>query len=360
MISLFSTPYAHRTNISRHPSTDWMAKRFDENIVKQQEYAIASALSVFANHPLAQALKLIGANADMDIVDLYNYAWIRAPYVANSLHFMSSVFQGSLRRHQIYSSTDSLIFAESTYISPTVGLANWRELTPVKVLWMDANQVQMDLPDREGTPFAFTAVVVDIPMLVLMYRGFLQYRKTVMATLPEYGVYGEENFIAMHVLPNMLRSQVDITAISATIAMYYGEYEKTSRVNAPIYLPSYAGDFEKIAKYSLKELVGVKQEYRAAINQLPAFYGKTALDVLQLPDTLVTTQVEWALFLSRLRVIMFIIDVGGKQGRDANKAYIGDLQKKARNLKIAGIPRNKMSSDMYEYIEDTFDYIRTL
>lgn len=360
MFSLFSTPYAHRTNISRHPSTDWIAKRFDENIAKQQEYAIKSAHAVYANHPLVQALKLIGANADKDIVDLYNYVWIRAPYVATILKFSSPTNPGTFTAHQIYASTDSMVFSEATYISPTKGLANWRNLSPVKVMWIDADQVQTEIPSRDGKPYPFTAVVVDLPMLVLMYRGFINYRKEVMATLPEYGVYGEEHFIAMHVLPNMIRSQVNLSAISATIALYNGEYERTSRVDSPNYLPSYANDFEKIAKYSLKQLVDVKQEYRAAINQLPAFYGQTALDVLQLPDTLVTTQGEWALFASRLRVMMFIIDVGGKQGRDANKAFIGQLQKKSKELKITGIPRSKMSDEMYDYISETISYIQTL
>jgi len=360
MLALFSNTYQSRGQISQHPQLPWLRTRVQENIARQQEYYASAARAVFADHPLAQLLKLIGANARIDDFDVYDNSWVRAPYVSRNLGFTSEVNRGTFKKHRIYNSQSSMILTVPEYVSVYWGLEHWRQLEPVRALWIDRPYMDMSVPSQDGDFTDFASVVVDIPRLVLMYRGFLEHRKKVMAENINAMVIGEENFIGMYALPSMLKSQADITAVSATQALYYGDFEQKKRVATSIYLSSYALEFEKVAKYALERIDGAKMQYAHMLQHLPSFFAASGLSALVMPDMVPTTQVQWAVLVARLKTIMFLIDIGGKNGINTNRGYINEIKKRTRELTISRIPYDVMGEDIASYVQNSIDRIQRL
>lgn len=353
MLALFSNTYQSRGQISQHPQLEWLKVRIKENVSRQQEYYASAARAVFADHPLAQLLKLIGANARLDDFDVYDNSWVRAPYVSRNLGFTSEVNKGTFKKHRLYDSDSSMILAVPEYISVFSGLENWRDLEPVRTLWIDRPYLDMAVPSSTGDITDFSAAVVDIPRLVLMYRGFLNYRKKIMAENINAMVLGEESFVAMYALPAMLKSQADISAVSATQAYYYDRYAPTIRVQTPIYLPSYSDTFQKVAKYALERIDGAKMQYSHMLQHLPSIYKSSALSSLVMPDMVPTTQVQWSVLVARLKTIMFLLDIGGKNGINTNRGYINEIQKKTRQISLSGIPYNVMGDELANFVDNS-------
>lgn len=361
MFTLFSNQYRSRGLISKHPTTDWMIARVAQNIELQKNYYASAGRSVFANHPIAQALKLIGANAKVDEFTLYDQAWTRSIMVGRSLGFTSEVNKGSALAHPLYKSDACSWVSYPEYISPYTAANDWKELEPVKVLWIDSNKMSTDVPSLNGDPVMFSTVTIDLPRLTIMYRGWLNDRRKIMASNMDAIAYGEENFVAMYVLPGMLRSQAAVSAVSATIALHNGTYEDTKRVNSSIYLPSYSDEFKKIAEYSLRNIKNSsKMQYIHVLQNLPQVTSMSAYDAMQLPDMIPTIQSEWALMVARLRIIMFLTEIGGSNGRRANQGYINELKRKAKALANTGIPYNVLSDELAIYVESCIRTINKL
>lgn len=263
--------------------------------------------------------------------------------------------------HSLYKSDACLWIHNAEYISPSYAVNNWQLLEPVKVLWSNSPYMSMDVPSQNGTFNMYSVVTVDLPMLTLMYRGWLDDRKDVMRNNIDAAAFGEENFIAMYVLPAMVRSQANITAVSALIALHKGEYEATTRVDSKIFLPSFSVDFKKVAEYAIKEVKDTKKQYVHILQALPSMQeGVSVLDSLILPDVLPTIQLEWALFVTRLPVIMFLLDIGGSNGRRANQGLINELKRNTKELASTGIPYNVMTDTVANYVDYCVRYIAKL
>lgn len=353
MLQLFSNSYTRRGQISHAPTLASVRSRVAMSVEQIKAWSAKNALAVFADHPLAQALKLISVTAHADAQSIYEKAYARSPYIAKSLKFTSEVNQGTTLqgRHDLYKGCDNLVISISDYVSPTQALLDWQTLEPVKCLWVETNSLNMNSAQTPGFFQPFTVLSVDLPLLAVMFLGFLKYRSRVMENVTESLVLGEENFIAMYVMPAILRSQVDISAFSTTEAIFRGTYKHNFRAQYPIYVPTYDQDFVKVASYALARITDTRMQYVHMLQHLPAIFKEDAGQALQLPDVAPTSQVGWALLVSRMKAIDFLLDVGGGDGRRANMGYIGELQKKVRQIRSVGVPYNAMSDAQANYVD---------
>lgn len=354
MLPIFTDSYKARGAITTHPSSPRYAELIKLNVNRQIEYYQSNVRAVRNDHPLVQALKHLPSYTE-NPVDLFNTAYGRFPYLSKNFKFTTEYNKGSFKAHQVYSTKDSMIYSMSDYIRPYQAVSDWKSLTPLKCLWLDSSFVDMSVPNNLlNDEDKFSSVSIDLPLLSLMYKGFKE--SMVNSEL----VLGEDQFIATYVLPSILPTQVDISCVSATMAVFEGTYSTQSRVNTSIYLPSYSSEFHKIALHALNRIEGSKMQYIHMLQSIPCVYQASALDALVLPDFAPTTQVEWAMLATRLKVIDFLLEVGGKPGRDANKGFIQTLKPYCRDVRMARIPYTEMSDTMASYIDDTLTKIINL
>lgn len=360
MLSLFTHRHFPRGQISLVPKTPWYIQRIQENVKRQQDYAASIAKGVYANHPLVQAIKHAG-DYQLGPVELQELADSRYSYIAKALKFTTEFNRGTFDALKIYPSRDSMIYASSEYVRPFGAVANWMDLKPVKCLWSDAPFVDMSIPDnRLPVKDHFTSVSVDIPLMALMYKGFKESRRARELSGELSSVLGEEHFVAMHVLPSILNSQVDVTCMSAMIAVFEGRYEDSHRVSTHMYLPSYAADYRYLCTKILERITDTRMQYVHILQHIPGIYQTNALEYLQLPDFAETTQVNWAMMVARLKVINFLLEVGGATGRKANNGFIQQLKSYMRRIESAGIPYASMSPELGEYVKSSLIYIKKL
>lgn len=349
MLSLFTEGYQPRSSVSKSPKDNYLRTNAQLSVQRVIDYWTANIHDVHSNHPLVQAIKHLGA-WDQNPVELYEIADGRAPYVAKNFKFTTDFNRGSFKALSIYSTANSMIYASSDYIRPYVAVDSWKSLRPLDCLWLDSDIMDMSIPSNEKkSDQLLSAVKVDLPMLSLMYKGFKHY----LARTSDAARYGAEEFVATYVLPSLIKTQADITAVSGLISIYEGTYEKNSRVDLNYFVPSYGNEFADVAKYTLNRITDTRMPYLQILQNIPVIYEENAQRALILPNYAPTTQVDWAMFATRLRVINFLLDVGGKAGQKANQGFINQLKGYVRDIRSSGIPFNAMTDDMAALYENS-------
>lgn len=347
MLDIFTNTYQAKALVSNAPGLENFKNKVKQNVTRMQEYYASNVRSVPSDYPLVQALKHAGVYT-YDAVDLQNNAIVRSPYISKNFGFTTEFNPGSFIKHKVYPFTDNMIYTSTNYVRPYAAVSNWRNLRPLKVLWVDQDHVDMSVPNaKQEIQTGLGAVHLDIPLMALMYKGFKED--------PSFSqlVLGEDQFVATFVLPSILESQVDLTMISALIAVHEGDYRYMSRVNSNYYLPSYSGEYERIARFVLERISDTRMQYKDMLQNIPCVYRQNALEALTLPDFISTTQVDWAMLTTRLRVINFLLDVGGASGRRANQGFITKLKVFARLVRASRVPYISMSDSMASFFDSS-------
>lgn len=349
MLSLFTEGYQPRSSVAKAPKDQYLRNNVKLSVQRVINYWTANIHSVRSDHPLVQAIKHL-SSWQQTPVDLYEVAGGRAPYLAKNFKFTTDYNRGSFTAMGIYGTQNRMIYSASDYIRPFVAVDNWKSLHPVECLWKDSDVLDLSIPSNtKGEDQLYSSVKVDLPMLALMYKGF----KHELAQTMDSASYGPEEFVATHVLPSMIESQADITAVSALISIYEGTYQKNNRVDLNYFVPSYGNEFEDVAKFVLNRISDTRMPYLQVLQNIPVIYGDNAQTALILPNFAPTTQVDWAMFSTRLRIVNFLLDVGGSQGRKANQGFINQLKKYVRDVRSSGIPFNSMTDDMAGFYENS-------
>lgn len=360
MLAVFTTQSTPRGQISLPPTLAWWRQQIQSNVTRLQEYLAGTAQAVQGNHPLVQAIEHLGS-PNLETTELYNLADSRYSYVSKNLKFTTEFNRGTFLGHRIYPVDNNMIYGDSDYISPFQAVRNWRTQEPVTCMWSGKAYVDMSIPRAtDPVTLGFCSTRVDMPLLSVMYKGFKESQGAFRRDYGQGPVLGSNHFVAMHVLPNILKTQVDLSCVSALMALYYGNYQVHDRVDTNIYLPSYSDGFQRVGKQILERLSDSRMQYMHMLQHIPSVFSSSGLEALKLPDFAETTQVDWAMLCTRLPVIIFLLDIGGANGRRANHGFIQQLKAYVRDVKSSRIPYTLMSQEMASLVENSISRISRL
>lgn len=360
MLTLFTNTYRVRGQIYTYPSLFRYRQNIQNVVSDIQHYVRTIANATSNDHPFVQSLKHC-AGYQNNVFDVYNQTYARYPYIAKALNFATEYNRGSFKGHKVYPFSDNMVLCFSEYVSPQDTLEKWSTASPVKCFWTDTPYVDMRIPSPMYPPRdGLACSLLDLPTLAVMYKGFKLSRSLDKNQEDEVFVLGEEHFMRMHVLPNMLPSQVDASIISAFIAVHEGRYESQQRVDAPQFFASYSKDFLDIAKTTLERVSDTRMQYVHILQHIPSVYNIDGYETLKLVDYSPTLQLEWAMFASRAKVIQFLLNVGGKTGQRANQGTINEMKTYVRRLRQSTVPFDSMSTTVADLVENTMSRIERL
>jgi uncharacterized protein YifN (PemK superfamily) len=193
-------------------------------------------------------------------------------------------------------------------------------------------------------------------MLMVMYRSFLftQSKKLSQSQL------GVEHFVHMYVLPGMLKSHLDIVTLNRLKNMFYGAPMSEGLKKHPFLVVDYADKVDRVNKEIIEHLDNTSRLYSQYLKCIPSFFEEDMQSALLMPDVAKTRQVWWALLLTRLGTMKFLIDLGGERGVDNNMSYIGRLQIDIKQLGRENVLDSVLPIDMEYDIEEVFQEIASI
>lgn len=335
----------------RKPFTDTLKmviSYYRENVIYLPSTNILA--SILFNIPLAFYLD------DRKYVELINS---RIPSLCQSLNLTSSFNYGKIFNKEFYSESEILLLDTTDFDIRKVK-DDWENIVSVNPLlhpWGNMSftlPIGGDLDSGEG----ISVIAINIALLATQFRLFLKekmlHNDPINSTVPI--------FIAQYVLPNMMAHQTDIAIFNIIYNNYYGLENSKSLIYQPYSLPvhNYMNKVNVFSEKVIKWLDNRGIFYTQLLQSIPAVFKDNMEQVMRMPDVANTRQVWWALVVARLRVLVFIINLGGIESIRYNKSFLSEYQKDLAYLESEHIYNRMFTTDIVKKIQDDINYVRNV
>lgn len=351
---IFTLPQFHFSEF------DYLQRTYLRELANVVDFYNTRIYAVKTNHFLSNILYQLDVPLQYDLDRYVELANARAAYIAKSVQMTSEINRGKIFQGVFYGpGCDELIIYDDEYFNPYQAERHWEQLTPVKVLLHPKSDLGLVLPNGKytATGEGLAVISVNVAMLALQYRCFLMKQQTKI----QHGndILGISHFIHMYVLPSMLYSQLDITLLNRLMNLYYGKPMGKALVKHSFTVTNYAHRMDTLLERVLESLTNRVPRFELVLNQMPTVVAATMREALQLPDLAPTRQLQWALVLSRLNVMAFLIDLAGEQSSAQNRAAINQIQRILVRMASENVFNAVLPDDMQYETTQLIDRIMT-
>ena len=350
MYSLFSSPprpLAGQIVTPRFKDVEAKIRHDLDHVVNYYRYGTFFSRT---DHLLLRLITSVGVPLNYETGHYYDIASARALTAANSVGLSSSISAGRWHDSVFYGGCLELIIGYIGQDSPYELQRNWRDIQAVKVLEHPVSNLSYTLPNGKmnNTETGLAVIAVDIPKLMMQYRGFVISQKMAQNRGDETNL-GIRDFIGKFVIPNMLYGQTDLVLFNRVYNLFTGKPMGEAMRRHPFYLTDYSDLLDKGLDEVLKRITSIKLRYRDILEQIPRMFSDYPY---AMPDIAETRQIYWALFLSRFRVMQFLVDVNGEEGRHYNQSLLNELKIDLKRFKSDNIFRSVLPGTL----SDDFNY----
>ncbi len=299
-------------------------KRELDKIVKHYREAVIPAK---AQHLLCRIV-LTGAGPISYDTDRFMEAiYSRAPYIAKHFNLTSPIHYGRQFKGVFYGegSTELIIYDDHPF-NVAVAEANWQDIRAVRVLDHPISDSALMLPNGKvhSTATGLSIISINLPLLLLQFRCYQLEQRQKLVT--ESGLLGVEHFIHMHVMPNMLYSHCDIMVLNRLINLYKQVPNSEATSKHPFVVTDYSVKLDRVLDEVLFKLTNAKFNYATYLSNIPSIRMESAFESFQMPDIARTKQVWWTLIAARMKLITFLLNVGGNNGITYNRSLVNRLK----------------------------------
>jgi hypothetical protein len=311
---------------------DYLRRLYERELGNVVSYYHNSVYYLKNTHILVRMLKHIDIPFHYDADRFIEIARARAPYVSNVFKLTSDINYGKMFDGKFYGpGNDEIIIYDENYINPYKAERNYRNIKAVNVVLHPQANLELLLPNGKinSTEVGLSVIRVDLALLAFQYRAFILDR---MSYNNDSDGLVENHFIHKYVLPNMLYKQLDIAIMNRMMNLFYGAPMDDTLFRHPFLVGDYSAKLDKGLLGIIKLLKNRKIKYEFMLQMIPGISEPDMQYVLKLPDVAMTRQINWAMMISRLKIIKFLIDLGGKEAVRYNKMDIANLKIYLRRL----------------------------
>lgn len=355
MYQLFTKVFDSQNAVIRPPEFELIRRTYQAQLLNITEYYHNRVYAIKSNHLLCRLLTTAEIPVHYELDRYLEAAYTRSPYVAKHFNFTSDINYGKVSPSVFYGDTNTevILYNEDDFdISESI--RDWKNIQAVKVLEHPFSDLGLLLPTgiNHSTDNGLVAMTVNIPLLLLQYRGFLleQLAKSSNGSVSMLGV---SHFVHMYVLPNILHSHLELCLMNRLINLYYGAPMGDSLKHHPFPLIDYSGKLDKVLTIIVKRLERTKMLYFSMLKNVPSIENGDIQVSLLMPDIARTRQVWWALLLTRLKVVKFLMDIGGDQGISMNRSIVNKLKIDLKRLQDENMIKSLLPHDLYFDTQET-------
>lgn len=339
---------------------DYIRRLYERELTTVISYYHNSVYYLRNTQLLVRMLRHVDIPFHYDADRYIEIARARAPYVASQFKLTSDINYGRIFNGEFYGAgNDEIIIYNESYINPYKAERNYRNIKAVKVLLHPQANLKLLLPNGKinSTEVGLSVVSVDLALLAFQYRAFILDRMSYNNT--DEGLV-ENHFIYKYVLPNMLYKHLDIAIMNRTMNLFYGAPMDNALNRHPFVVGDYSAKLDKGLLGIIKLLKNRKVKYEFMLRMIPGISVIDMQEALQLPNVAMTRQINWAMMLSRLKIIKFLIDLGGKEAIRYNKMDIANLKIYLRRMMNEHVLSQVIRDDLLYDTSMTIDEILAL
>ncbi|BDD79913.1 hypothetical protein [Burkholderia phage FLC9] len=285
------------------------------NLKKVVEFYRYHSMAVESEHFLIRLLQSIAVGKHTELHRYYDIMDSLSLNLGMALKMTSPISRGHPFKGVFYHGCTEVLIAENADFDVEAVDKNWENVQAIRVLRHPRSDLMLNLPDgkKTGTETGIAVIAINIPMLAVQYRAFRLREDAYSERTGEPGRTIQQ-FVHMHVLPNMLYSHFDYVMFNRIYNLERGIPMGEGKAH-PFYITDFSLKLNAVQATILANLQAVGQDFTGILRSIPAVTKESLNEVMTVPDMAQTIQVVWALALSRFPAIQLMVDLseGGNQ-----------------------------------------------
>lgn len=362
MYKLFTEVYEGNPALLHFPAFDYIKRTYQRELEKVIDYFQTRVYAVKSNHILCRVLTSTSLPLSYEVDRFMEVVYARSPYVAKHFNFTSDIQYGKFHDGLFYGEGNlELILSTENYFNPYDQFANWKDIEAVKVLTHNVSHINLMLPNgnKNDSGEGIVSIAIDLPLLFLQFKGFMnqQYMRYQDGGQSALGV---THFVNMYVLPKMLKSHLECVILNRLMNLFYGAPMSEPLKKLPFLIVDYHDKLDNVLYEVIRHLRDNQMWYVKSLMNIPSVFNENMQVSMQMPDISRTRQAWWALFLSRWKLINFLIDIGGIEGIKNNGSTINRLKVDIKEMGRTRIIKTFLPEDMVYDIQERMEMILAL
>lgn len=271
-----------------------------------------------------------------------------------SLHLTSALSKGRVWRPGPFlgGQVTEVVIANVDSWDVEAGLANWEELTPIRYLYHPMSSLKLPVTDGQfaSAESGLAVITINVPMLAGQYRA---WRLANAGTEESPRNIGQ--FLQAYPIPNMLDSQIDIAILNRLIGQYFGAEPVAEPFRHPFYLTDWSTEVDAVLEKWLVNTSPKRWDFDTLVSHIPTVCADNLHQTLKLPELAFTTQLQWAVMLSRLSLLMFLVQFNKATNNERNQSYLNMIKRWLRYMDGNTTLRSALPNDLYDDVTVLID-----
>jgi len=224
---------------------------------------------------------------------------------------------------------------------------HWKDYAPIRAVSHPFTDLSLQVPDgyQSFAGEGIAVVTVNVPMLAGQYYLWRKERK-IADTL--YGPRTVEQFIQEIPIPNMLMSLLDVTMMNRTINMYFDLPINPMRQLHSFRVVDFDQALRNMQKTAIEYLLPRRYNFDQLLSSIPLVYSKRYHDIIRTPEQGFTRQIQWAILVSRLPLLAFLLIQNRTFQNEQNRHYLNHLKLYLRLSESERILQSALPKEDYE------------
>ena len=332
-LDIFNKDYVDKTPFTgtiNNRDIDYITRLYVFNKDAIQSYYQERNFSVKNTHLISRMIEHFPTYLNTDVYSYLEAVENKITYLGKHFKLTSDIEKGVLHPAYFFGNEgDEVIFGGYEHFDAIAMSRNWKTASCIKILKHPRNDDKLLLPlgRDDGNRSGISSIFIDLAKLAIKYREFL--RENSLAVEDKL-VLSKNNFVLKYVLSSCMSDVIDHTLLNKVIDGFYGVTPTYPTKKHPfkIYEPSV--QFQRYTSGTLDMISSKPMDYLQILRHIKTVFSGDASKLLCLPEFYGSRQMMPAVILSRIDVMLFLLDVG--KSKDMNRKYINDWKLLAKRL----------------------------
>lgn len=338
----------------RFPKWDYIQRMYTFSIDGLVSYYNSRSLVVNNKHLLSKIIGLGFPGLELDEIEYLKNVETNSRYLAKQFRLVNNITNGDIFHNIFYKKNSIEIITQVDFDYDFKDVyANYANYSPLRVVYTEETDLDFHLLDGrkpKATP-SVTVFELDITLMLLMFRSWGLRRK-------KFGLTVNENvFVGSVVIPNAIKSMVDIIIFNRFLKIAKGEKIPEFKLKHPMFVYDLSRGVDDILRRVVPNVVNTNIRLEHFLNTIPTLYNKNMFSTLKLSRHNYTSQSLWSLWMARIKYIDILLELMGESGRKRNLVIMYSLPYDIREL------RNRKTNLFYKLEQEksiTDEYMDTI
>lgn len=332
MITLLNNLSARNKGIISFPEWDYIRAGLTMNMDHANKYYRSGAYAVASDHELIKLIYGLATSVEMDLFEFYKRVDAKALTVAQQLGYTTTMSKGRIFNNVFFGgkSKEVIIVTDESF-DPEVVSKNWMDARPIKVLRHGFDKIDCFGLNGKLESNGISVFAINLPMLAVQYRAYRKWQETYVTK--ETGRNSIYHFCYSYPINNMIYEAMDHAVFNRMIRLRQGIITSDNEEKHPFHVTNFTLRCDRILLKLNNSLDDTERDMATISKMLPLVAKQDVLELLGLPDIFESRQVNWAIYLARIDMLLFLLSFKGvfkQNGSEINeikytlRQYLGD------------------------------------